>query len=660
MADASEKLYFNGINAVTGDYELALSAEELADMVQGIKDKQFLSELQNKSQSEYPLRPDKSPGDLAEAGWGIIFPENSDPAIQEALSELIAWRRDQAQAEEEEYFKIFAGDDGYRQGDTKDSFLSRHGIGPGMVDPERGVPYYLLLVGSPGEIPFDFQYQLDVQFAVGRIYFNTLQEYANYARSVVTAERDGVALPRRVSLFGVANEDDRATALSSQHLVTPLVTTLQKESDKLAKKGTGWKIDPYMAEAATKSQLSDLLNGGQAPALLFTASHGMGFPLGHIEQMPGQGALLCSDWPGPIDHRGPINRDWYFAAEDLSSEANLLGMIGFTFACYGAGTPQRDEFAKPGKTPNEIAPYPFLAALPTKMLGLSKGGALAIVGHVERAWGYSISWSGVTESITSFEVALRQLMKRFPIGYAIEAFDLRYAELATELTMLIDRREKDKYKLTGTWTAHNDARSYVVLGDPAVRLPTAEKDQTPADRPVIQVKSVTGVAPPPLSPQPQSTFNAEPASTEPSPSVTSALTPDANMVFGSLWGGSDTPKADDEPGPLKKFVERLGDFMVKMLDDTTTLEVDTYVSHDLDQVEYQGGKFVGAKLRVATRVTIDGDTKLCVPQDEDGDIDTELWAIHTAAVQQAQASRAELVKTAIEAGTSLFNLFKPG
>jgi hypothetical protein len=90
------------------------------------------------------------------------------------------------------------------------------------------------------------------------------------------------------------------------------------------------------------------------------------------------------------------------------------------------------------------------------------------------------------------------------------------------------------------------------------------------------------------------------------------------------------------------------------------LEVDTYVSRDLDQVEYRDGKFVGARLRAATRITLDGDTKLCIPQDEAGDLDTELWAIHTEAVRQAQASRTELVKTAIEAGSGLFNLLRPG
>ena len=135
---------------------------------------------------------------------------------------------------------------------------------------------------------------------------------------------------------------------------------------------------------------------GPAPALLFSASHGMSFPAGDSRQLPHQGALLCQDWPGPKEHKGRIPEDYYFSADDLTADHNLLGMLAFFFACYGAGTPHMDDFYRKAFMERKaIAPHAFLSQLPQRMLTHSKGGALAVVGHVERAWGYSFYWQGV-------------------------------------------------------------------------------------------------------------------------------------------------------------------------------------------------------------------------------------------------------------------------
>jgi hypothetical protein len=202
------------------------------------------------------------------------------------------------------------------------------------------------------------------------------------------------------------------------------------------------------------------------------------FPLDDARQLPHQGALLCSDWPGPEAWRGkgPIPEDFYFAGDHLASDADLRGTMVFCFACYGGGTPLHDEFSRQAfKERKQIAPYPFVSALPAKLLGRPRG-ALAVIGHVDRAWGCSFAGSGpkAKSYIATFQSALTRIMKGLPAGYAIDYFNERYAELSTVLSDELGEIEFgktfDAYELAQTWTANNDAKGYVLLGDPAARL----------------------------------------------------------------------------------------------------------------------------------------------------------------------------------------------
>jgi hypothetical protein len=469
--DPEELLYFNGINGDTGDYDLPpMSAQDLARFIKGEAKPENLTELRHRSQARgmkhLGVAEGIDPKRLDQTGWGLILPHDADPAIKEALTPLLRLRATQAG----ERFRLYEGSDGYRPDESKTAFLARHKVGPGPVDPAK-VPYYLLIAGGPERIPFRFQSQLDVQFAVGRIHFQSLDEYANYARSVVEAETRPLKLPRQTRFFGVANALDQATNLSARHLVEPLRQRLGTES-------TDWTFDAVVGDGATKARIARFLGGDETPVLLFTASHGMGFPSDSPRQLPHQGALLCQDWPGPT-HQGPIPQDFYFAGDDLASDTNLLGLIAFFFACYGAGTPDLDDFARQAfKDRTRIAPRPFLAGLPTRMLGLPQGGALAVVGHVERAWTYSFRWPRAGTQTEVFHGTLRRLLDGYPVGAALEYFNERYAELATvlsdELEEIAFGKQSDPYELTGMWTANNDARGYSLIGDPAVRLPVAE------------------------------------------------------------------------------------------------------------------------------------------------------------------------------------------
>ena len=91
--------------------------------------------------------------------------------------------------------------------------------------------------------------------------------------------------------------------------------------------------------------------------------------------------------------------------------------------------------------------------------------------------------------------------------------------------------------------------------------------------------------------------------------------------------------------------------------DAASLEISTYVTGDLGTVQYDAGKFTGADLRAVTRISIDGDTLVCVPE-KDGEVDTAVWNIHLDMVRTAQSNRAELMRTIVSAATSIAGMVK--
>jgi hypothetical protein len=147
--------------------------------------------------------------------------------------------------------------------------------------------------------------------------------------------------------------------------------------------------------------------------------------------------------------------------------------VAFHFACYGAGTPRWDDYAHREDQRLEIAPQAFMALLPKRALSLPRGGALAVVGHVERAWTYSFAWPGTDDELTVFQSTLEALMAGSRLGAAMEYFGMKYADLAVGLSSELEEIKfgavPDELELGNLWTANNDSRSYMIVGDPAVR-----------------------------------------------------------------------------------------------------------------------------------------------------------------------------------------------
>ena len=471
-----EQIYINGIDGSTGKPLLPqidgkpMLGKDLLRFVGGYGDSDLndlLGERNKRGEGSFGVKYGVDAKDLAKAGWGVIYgPEISDE-VKEALLPLVKLRQSQTNG----LFKEYA----YESGETMFDFLIRNDTAlAGVADPEE-MPYYLLLVGSPEKMPFVFQYGLDVDRAVGRLHFETTREYDNYARSVVAAEAGEVKLPRRATFFSVNNPNDKATSHSTNMLMKPLYQDFKQErSDK-------WLMDNYSGEGkATKSQLTTLLGGDreQVPAFLFTGSHGISFPRNDSRLEAHQGALVCNDWDG---QPGPIPADVYMAGEHIASDAQLHGMVAFFFACYGAGVPKEDEFMqKVSGTPKQIAPYPFISRLPQRILGHPQGGALAVIGHVERAWTYSFKW-GDNKHLSVFEETLSKLFDGYPVGDAFDAFGGKHASVSASLTMLLEkqrRRQKvNRFELIKLWMVNNDARDYIILGDPAVCLAVSKSNK---------------------------------------------------------------------------------------------------------------------------------------------------------------------------------------
>lgn len=616
------RLFFNGINGATGEYDLPpMTGDELARFITGEARPENLSELRHRHRQETErhlgLREGLDPDKLSEAGWGVVFSHGADPAIVEALGELLELRAEQAGP----FFKVYQGPRAYRPGESKTAFLSRQGAGPGPADPIK-VPYYLLLVGSPEQIPYRVQYELDVQYAVGRLHFQTLDEYANYARSVVTAERGGVRLPRQVSFFGVSNPGDDATRATTNLLIEPLYDRLKGGGGP-----GGWEATAALRAGATKAHLIELLGGPKTPALLMTGSHGVKFPLGDERQLSHQGALLCQDWPGPEDwpRDTPVPPEFYFAGDDVGGDASLLGLMAFFFACYGAGTPLNDDFSRHAfKQRAEIAPYPFVAGLPTRMLGHPRGGALAVIGHVDRAWTFSFDWPGAGAQAVVFESALDRLIKGSTVGAAMEYFDARWAELATVLSNELEDiefgKQVDPYDLADMWTANNDARSYVIVGDPAVRLPVAHVGEAAAKRPAIETIHVGGV-----DSLPGAKGAVVHAEAEPRPERASAL------GLGTVSSACEAQAgAASEPGLLLPGVD----------EGLLTFTVSTYAAVDVDHP-------AESELKYRTTISLAGDLETALPAQVMAEDEPYLeW--HREMVKMAWKSRLEVLRLAAQ------------
>jgi len=470
-------IYLNGIDGVTGRYlvdpfspsgAVAAARGKPPDRDQA----GWLGHLRGILLSPFLGLPRGiDPTDVTRSGWGVVFARNTPDNIRRAIEPLLAHRHGQVPASR---CKVLE----YTMGRSLKDWLKTYGVSTGTVDPTK-VPYYLMLVGGPESIPFEFQYLLDIEYAVGRLAFDDAEGYQSYAESVVNYETaSAVANAREVVYWAPRHAADPATQMSLDSLVSPLFGGTPpgdgREAEAPVAGELGYTSSALTARDATRDRLLGLLHPGargSTPAFLFTASHGVGWPKGHANQVPAQGALLCQDWPGS----GPVRPGHYLSASDVTDDASVHGLVAFHFACYGAGTLAFDPFLMDRDGgPRPVAERPFIAALPKRLLSHPRGGALAVLGHIDRAWGFSIRPRGLGPQIVPFRNLIGRVLAGEPVGHATKDFSEKYASLSASLLDALDKSRPgerlDEVDLAWAWVERNDAQNYIVLGDPAVRI----------------------------------------------------------------------------------------------------------------------------------------------------------------------------------------------
>jgi hypothetical protein len=460
------------VNAITGTAAPPLPLENIAELLPDLPGADQRIANSTHLGTDYSV---DDPNDLTQTGWGIIFASDADPAIQAQLQPLIDLRRQQVQ--DPSLFKIYAGATGVQPGQTADSWARQQGVSlTAPVDPyQGGVPYYLLIVGSPERIPFEFQALLKMQWAVGRLHFDDLADYGRYAQAVVQYESKSFTPVQRknAAVWVTRNNGDLATAMLSGAICQDFLDP----ANQLGARGQ-FMLSAFTDQKATKAQLIEILRGnvpGGPPAVIFTGSHGCNYDANDpATQRRLQGSLLTQEWT-PGTPAGPANQ---MTADDIPADARLQGTMGFLFACYSGACPaQNSYYFNSDGSRVAVAPAAFITRLPQALLS---HGMLAVIAHVDLAFPYAFLDTSGTPQPQAVRTPLELLMRGKRSGLAADALSIMWSARSSQLALAQTQAPPASTGSTAVATvspaiaqmtiARDDARNYIVLGDPATQL----------------------------------------------------------------------------------------------------------------------------------------------------------------------------------------------
>jgi hypothetical protein len=409
-------------------------------------------------------------------GWGVVLPDNDRDAkdkaraldAPECIRRLLAKRG-----------KSFAAQGGapvfrYRRElelgllrrYTTDGKWSDPGLGGNRGVAPNAVPKYLLIVGSPKEIPWLVQYRLQLNAFVGRLDLDAdgLDRYVE----ALLADWSGCKAQRSKPVVWAVDHGARDISHTMRRTIADrLADALRNDEDHDFDMAGGFLSD----NDATGTALARAI-GDRHPAFVATTSHGITDPPDDPTAMAAQLGLLLDADAQPFD-----------SSTVIASES-IAGTIWYAHACCSAGCNDASAFAgiapadsRLGKTLAGLERVgASTAPLPRRLLG-GPAPARAFVGHIEPTFEWTLrdprNGQVMTASIIGAMYERLHLRSSPPIGYALSEYWRQAGGLWREY---IDAKDDMDDRVTGavervkrSKLVASDHEAMVLLGDPTVR-----------------------------------------------------------------------------------------------------------------------------------------------------------------------------------------------
>lgn len=416
--------------------------------------------------------PETDPGNWRDPsiGWGVVLPDSDAPPqdkaraldAPESVRTLIAQR---GNAPVFRYVSTLPP--GVLRRYAADGTQSDPGVGGARGTGPNAVPKFLLIIGSPLQIPWSVQYRLQLDACVGRLDLSAAG-LENYITALLNNWSGATVQRTTPVVWAVDHGPQDITRLMRRTIADRLVKAFATDAGNEFVMAGGTLVD----DTSTGQALFDAL-ATRKPAFITTSSHGVTGPLDNSATMAAALGV-------------PLDRDHTpLPLGSLSGAASPHGAIWYAHACCSAGCDTVSKFtgvaadtSTLGKTLTALSLLGAQSApLPQQLLG-APTPARAFIGHVEPTFDWTLrdTRNGQTTTANIVDAFYTQLQRasRPPIGLAMQSYYRSVGGLWRDVDDA--RKDIDKFKAGAADELRRlrliacDLESMVLLGDPTVTL----------------------------------------------------------------------------------------------------------------------------------------------------------------------------------------------